>query len=219
MEGIMKHQESNSFVRYLIIVGLIVIGLEVPIKSVSANSKNWKDCESREPDRMIRGCSPIIKAGKDTRKNLAIAYNNRGIAYREKGEYDRAIADFTQAIKLNPKDVNPYLNRGVAYEKKREYDLAIADYTQAIKLNSKYAYPYNNLAWTYYKSDRPAEGLPHVLKFLELDGISYAAWDTLGAIQEALGNKEDAIEAYKKAMELDPKHETSKEHLVRLGAL
>jgi Flp pilus assembly protein TadD len=38
----------------------------------------------------------------------AAAYNNRGFAYLKKGDNDRAIADFTQAIQLDPKDALAY---------------------------------------------------------------------------------------------------------------
>jgi tetratricopeptide (TPR) repeat protein len=66
-------------------------------------------------------------------------YSNRGIAYANNGEYDRAIADFTQAIALKPDFALAYSNRGNAYANKGEYDRAIADYTQAIKLNPNVA--------------------------------------------------------------------------------
>jgi formylglycine-generating enzyme required for sulfatase activity len=52
----------------------------------------------------------------------------------EKGEYDKAIADCTEAIRLDPKHVEAYHNRGVAYWNKGEYDKAIADFTEAIRL-------------------------------------------------------------------------------------
>ena len=52
--------------------------------------------------------------------NDAEAYNNRGVAYSNKGDYDRAIADYTKAIELNPDYVEAYSNRGGAYVKKDE---------------------------------------------------------------------------------------------------
>jgi hypothetical protein len=54
-------------------------------------------------DVTIGGCTAVIQSGKETRSALAMAYNNRGVAYRAKGEGDRAIADFNKAIELNPK--------------------------------------------------------------------------------------------------------------------
>jgi len=65
----------------------------------------------------------------------AEAYYNRGVSYGKKGEYDRAIADFTKALEINPRLAQAYYNRGVAYERKGEYDQAIADYTNALELS------------------------------------------------------------------------------------
>jgi tetratricopeptide (TPR) repeat protein len=53
---------------------------------------------------------------------------------RAQDDYDLAIADYTQAIKLKPDYAEAYLWRGVMYNIKDDDDLALADYTQAIKL-------------------------------------------------------------------------------------
>ncbi len=42
----------------------------------------------------------------------------RGIAYDRKGEHDRAIADYAEAIRLDPKSAKAYYNRGIAYDHK-----------------------------------------------------------------------------------------------------
>jgi tetratricopeptide (TPR) repeat protein len=51
------------------------------------------------------------------------------------GDIDRAIADFTQVIRLNPTDAMAYNNRGKAYTDKKDYARAIADFTEALRLD------------------------------------------------------------------------------------
>ncbi|MCY3740628.1 MAG: tetratricopeptide repeat protein [Candidatus Poribacteria bacterium] len=57
------------------------------------------------------------------------SYYNRGIAYYEKREYDKAIADFSEVIKRNSDHADAYYNRGNAYCDEVDCDKAIADYT------------------------------------------------------------------------------------------
>ena len=67
-------------------------------------------------------------------------YNNRGMAYRDKGQYDQAISDYNKALEINSKYAYAYNNRGMAYRDKGQYDQAISDYNKALEINPKYAY-------------------------------------------------------------------------------
>ena len=114
--------------------------------------KNIELCngvDRTSPDIQIDACTSLIDSGKQTPQTLVIAYNNRGNAYVAKGEYDRAVQDYDQSIKLNPNYSRTFNNRGVAYQKKGEYDLAIKDFDEAIRLNAEYANAFANRAQTY----------------------------------------------------------------------
>src|SRR5262245_58050791 len=100
------------------------------------------------PDVQIDGCTSLIDSGKQTPQTLVIAYNNRGNAYMAKGEYDRAVQDYDESIKLNANYARAFNNRGVAYQKKGAYDLAIKDFDEAIRLNPSYTNDFPNRAST-----------------------------------------------------------------------
>src|SRR5580698_9431232 len=53
-------------------------------------------------EQQIVGCTEAIKSGKFSEQELAPVYRNRGNAYYFTKDYDRAIADYTAAIKLDP---------------------------------------------------------------------------------------------------------------------
>jgi len=61
-------------------------------------------------------------------------YFKRGQKFSSEKNFDGAIADFTEVIKLEPDDPFAYDSRGMAYTDKKEFDLAIADFTEAIRL-------------------------------------------------------------------------------------
>lgn len=82
----------------------------------------------------IAGCTRSIMLNpKD-----ANIYSFRGTAYFRNGEYDRAIADYGEAIRMQP-HADYYAERGDAYSGKGEYERAIADYDQALTLNRNHA--------------------------------------------------------------------------------
>lgn len=80
----------------------------------------------------------------------ASEYFERGLK-RALTDHDGKIADYTEAIRLNPQGAIAYHNRGLAYHNgKKDYDTAIRDYTEAICLNPKYADAYVNRAVAYH---------------------------------------------------------------------
>jgi len=72
-------------------------------------------------------------------------YNLRGSAYFDKGEYDIAIADFNDALRMGgPQAGMIYHNRGNAWRGKGDYAKAIADYDASIKFDPKAKFSYQN---------------------------------------------------------------------------
>ena len=61
-----------------------------------------------------------------------LLYYNRGLAWHDKKEYDKAIAHFSQVIRIDPNRVDAYYGRGLVWEDKKAYDKAIADYDEAL---------------------------------------------------------------------------------------
>jgi len=61
-------------------------------------------------------------------------YRGQAFMYRNKGDNDRAIADFNEAIRLKPNDASAYNNRGLAYAAKGDDDHATADFNEAARL-------------------------------------------------------------------------------------
>ena len=93
----------------------------------------------------------------------------KGVSYNNKGEYDKAIKEFTKALEINPKDATIYNVRGVAYYDKGQYDQAISDYNKAIEINPKYTDAYINRGITYFvKLENKAKGCADFKKACEL---------------------------------------------------
>src|SRR5580704_15845876 len=101
-------------------------------------------CAKQSGDLAIAACSRAIASGEFRGEELAKIYANRGTEYKNKGDLDRAIADYSEAIRLDPEHVKAYNNRGITWAAKGELDRAIADYSEAIRLDPKYVDAYDN---------------------------------------------------------------------------
>lgn len=101
-------------------------------------------------DTALALCTRALLTGDLSDEERADALNNRGAVYSDgMGDYDKAIQDYDQAIRLLPDDKAEYNNRGNAYSRKGDYDRAIADFNQAIRLDPNYDSPYLGRAGVY----------------------------------------------------------------------
>src|SRR6266481_3796807 len=113
--------------------------------------KNVELCNGRDrtsPDMQIDGCTALINSGEQTPQALVIVHNNRGNAYTTKGEYDRAVQDYDESIKLNPNYARAFANRAETYLTKGEYERAVRDYDEAIRLKPELEALWNGRCWT-----------------------------------------------------------------------
>jgi hypothetical protein len=87
---------------------------------------------------------------------------------------DEAIADFTQAIALDPGNAKSYWHRGQAYSNKNLHDQAIYDFTKAIALDPDNYFAYQDRGDEYEKMNLRDQAIADFRKMLNLEPSSYA---------------------------------------------
>jgi lipoprotein NlpI len=122
-----------------------------------------------------------------------------------KRDLDRAIADFTLAIKLDPKATTTYTNRGIAYRYQGDLDGAIADFTLAIKLDSKLAKAYSNRCWAYFGKGNNDQAIADCSQAIELNPKDPNGYFNRGRANLLTGVTAKALVDLNQARELDPK--------------
>jgi tetratricopeptide (TPR) repeat protein len=135
----------------------------------------------------------------------AIFYENRGDVWREqKREFDRAIVDYSNAIRLDPKDSKAYLNRGIAWKELGQFDRAIADYTVAIRLSPKSENAYANRGESWRLKGDLDRALADQDRAVALNTKGYNAYVVRGDTRRYKGDFADAIADYQRALEISP---------------
>ena len=86
----------------------------------------------------------LALAMKPDRKNAAILYLWRGVAFGKLGYFSRALADYTAAIESDPTVQHVYYYRGNLYSRRGEFSKAISDLTIALRTESDKASTYRS---------------------------------------------------------------------------
>jgi hypothetical protein len=91
-------------------LGLIGSGFALPGQAAAQSAQQLRWCNGKDQatsDMAIDGCTALIKSGKYSGRDLAIAFTNRGSAYDDKRDEDRAIDDHDQAIRSIRSSISP----------------------------------------------------------------------------------------------------------------
>ncbi len=169
----------------------------------------WADCSAGEPSRIIRGCSTILSNAKVPAKQRAVAHVNRGIAYYDRGELDKALADYSSAIRLDAKNAEAHHNRADVRLRMGDLDNAIVDYGQAIALNPSFSSAHNGRGNALRESGQIDRAIADYDQAIKLDQRSAFPHNGRGNALRDKGDVAGAIEAYDRAIGLDPKYVTA----------
>jgi tetratricopeptide (TPR) repeat protein len=166
-------------------------------------------------DKAIKDRAESMKKNKE----LNDAFST-GMTAMQSKDYDAAIASFTKASELDPKQVAVWAQladahvNAAAKKTGADFDAEMAKgiecYTKALELNPSDAATHNNFALALGKAKKYPEMQAELQKAAELDpakGGQY--YYNLGAMLVNAGQAEPAGQAFKKAIELDPKHADS----------
>jgi len=184
---------------------LITDKLEIRITAIdgiaaenAARQKNISIMPLTEWESMLRK-QPTIKQKIETEY-----YYNCGNAYLKEGDYDNAIACYTQAIKINPNYVDAYFNRGSIYYEKGDYDKAIADYTQTTKIDPNAADAYCARGNAYYIKSDYDRAIADYTQAIKLDPNWSYAYNVRANAYHGKQDYDRAFADYDKVIKLNP---------------
>jgi tetratricopeptide (TPR) repeat protein len=136
----------------------------------------------------------------------AALYVQRGEAHFKSAEFERAVADFNAALRLDDRLDDAYFGRGMARGRNGELDDAIADLSVYIQRNpdSSVAHTKRGVRYLWRGDAQAAER--DFLKALALDPKNAEAHDDLGVIYAQRGEYDKATKHFSTCIKLDPSY-------------
>ena len=154
---------------------------------------------------------PNVAASADAAREAC----EKGKSRLEKRHYDAAVAAFTEAIRLDPKNAEAYESRGEAYESKDEHDKAIADYNEAIRLVPKDAGAYCGRGIVYRYKHENDKAIADYTEAVRLNPKYAKAFCRRGWTLDSKGERDKAIADYNEAIRLSPKPQDADAYFCR----
>jgi tetratricopeptide (TPR) repeat protein len=138
---------------------------------------------------------------------LAQALRRRAVAWHHKGDFDRAIADYDQALRLAPNNAAAFNNRGLAWQARGNLDRAIADFGDAIRADpTDQAGAYRFRSHALRQRGDIDGAIADADRSIRLYPDYNAAYVARGLAYEAKGDAARALADYRVALAMPPKY-------------
>lgn len=99
------------------------------------------------------------------------AYLGRAVVLTQRGDFDRAIEDYSTAIRLDPQSLVAYNNRGIVYASAGLYEEALRDFNQALSIDADSLIALNNRAIVYTLQGRYTDAISDLESYISNSGI------------------------------------------------
>jgi tetratricopeptide (TPR) repeat protein len=186
-------------------------------KAAEAEAKRKAD--ENEAKRRAAEAEAKRKADEAEQERQATAAANRkaeASRQRKEGEeaskardYDRAIANYNEAIRLNQDDAIAYNGRGSTYSNKGDPDRAIADYNEAVRLDPTYALALLNRGTAYSNKGDFDRAIADFNDAIRLDPRSYIAFNNRGNAYYKKNHYDQALADFNEAIRINPMYPTA----------
>lgn len=142
-----------------------------------ACADDWSDdCKNEDdgPQLRLDACTRVIAAGTENTERLAEAYINRGGALKSLDEYDKAVADFDEAIRLQP-SADAFAARGLALNEMGQHKKALADLNEVLRLDAANAMAHVIRGWVFNSAGDYDRSLADADEAIRLSGTDSTA--------------------------------------------
>jgi tetratricopeptide (TPR) repeat protein len=180
-----------------------VLDVDPDRQSISLGMLSTLTAERRRLQILLRAHLCDLASQPKLRMNASRAYCERGNSYVAKKEFDRAIEDYTEAVRLDPTYSVAYNQRGNSYYSKGDYVRAIENYDEAIRISAGSEVQYSNRASAYYYRGEFGRALEDYDRALGANPKYIRAWNGRGDTYYKRREYDSALKDYDQSIALN----------------
>jgi tetratricopeptide (TPR) repeat protein len=148
--------------------------------------------------------------------DLAAEYDCRGTVYEAIGDHERAIADYEEAICLDPDKASWWIDLADVYQHQGKFEDAMSCYSQAIRLEPDKQLCWFGLARLFKQTGQCDMAMAAVLAVFDPGKPTLLGLLLHADVEQCLGNIQEAIEDYNQAIRVEPTNTQIRLELTKL---
>jgi len=189
-----------------IVAGIFLLLLPISLVQTWNRCRVWKDPETFWNDTIQKFPKQIVDA-----------YYNRGNHYMRTGRLPQSLADFDQAVALNPGIQRIWYNRGLVLAEMNQNDSALVSFEHSLRIEPKNVDALNNRGAMKYRLGKLADAASDFTRAIELNPRYRDAYSNRAFAYYDMKEYEKAAADRKKAIEVAPGNPANDEEYFWLG--
>ncbi|KAL3142922.1 hypothetical protein ABBQ38_003209 [Trebouxia sp. C0009 RCD-2024] len=172
-----------------------------PKNALSHNARGLLLEKMGKPDAALTDFEAAVQLDGGTNVDFL---RNRGLCFRARRDYNKAVEDFDRVLQRSPSDLAALSNRGYAFRKLGKFAAASEDYTAALKQSPGTVRLHNNRGYCLAKLGKYKSAIQDYQRVIQLDPANAHAYHNRGISFDKLGQFEQAVADFTTVLKLDP---------------
>ena len=164
--------------------------------------------------------SPINSSNELDQPSVELieSWFNLGLKQVSSGEFDKAIASWEKALKINPNLSEAWHNRGSALGRLGKYKEAVESFQRALAIEPRNYQAWNDRAHALYQMQQWSEAVNSWDNAIKIMPGNHLFWYNRGCALEQLEDWDESITSYEKSLEIKPDFQPARSRYINLVA-
>ncbi|HHT9127063.1 MAG TPA: tetratricopeptide repeat protein [Candidatus Brocadiia bacterium] len=184
--------------------------LEIALETTSPRNEPFREVETLiTEDGVEEEAQTLPEPALDGQSNddwYAAYHFGMGVFHQKNDEFEEAVEEYNQVIKLDPDNAEVHINLGVIYKDKGDLDKAVEEYEKALAIDPGLEVGHNNLGVVYFIKENYSEAIRHYQKAIEINPKNLESYTNLGIAYGIQKRYDEATRAFQTAISISPRH-------------